>query len=60
MITDASAKNSAYPYWVAKGLILLSDISMQKNDIFNAKAALEAVQENFREDKEILKEVEEN
>lgn len=48
MITDASAKNSAYPYWVAKGLILLSDISMQKNDIFNAKAALEAVQENFR------------
>jgi tetratricopeptide (TPR) repeat protein len=59
MISDASAKNSAYPYWVAKGLILLSDISMQKNDIFNAKAALEAIQENFREDKEILKEVEE-
>ena len=59
MITDAGAKNNAYPYWVAKGLILLSDISMQKNDIFNAKAALEAVQENFREDTEILKEVEE-
>ena len=59
MITEASAKNSAYPYWVAKGLILLSDISMQKNDIFNARAALEAVQENFREDKAILKEVEE-
>lgn len=59
MISDASAKNSAYPYWVAKGLILLSDISMLKSDLFNAKAALEAVQENFQEDKEILKEVNE-
>ncbi len=58
MINDASSKNSAYPYWVAKGLLLLSDIYMQKNDIFNAKAALEAIKENYQEDKDILKEVE--
>ncbi len=57
MINDASSKNSAYPYWVAKGLLLLSEIYIQKNDIFNAKAALEAIKENYQEDQDILKEV---
>ncbi|MEZ4907048.1 MAG: hypothetical protein R2771_05275 [Saprospiraceae bacterium] len=59
MINDASTKNSAYPYWIAKGLILLADISIKKDDLFNAKAALEAVKENYTEDKSILTEVNE-
>ena len=57
MIQDANVKNSAYPYWVAKGLILMSDIFVGQKDLFNARAALEAVLENYKEDKGILKEV---
>ena len=57
MIQDANVKNSAYPYWVAKGLILMSDIFVAKKDLFNARAALEAVLENYKEDKSIIKEV---
>jgi len=57
MIKDANIKNSAYPYWVAKGLILTSDIFVSQNDLFNARAALEAVAENYKEDKGILNEV---
>jgi len=57
LIKEANIKNSAYPYWVAKGLILVSDIFVTQKDLFNARAALEAVKENYQEDKGILKEV---
>jgi TolA-binding protein len=53
---NANRQNSAYPYWVAKSLILLSDILVKKEDLFNARAALEATIENYQEDKEILTE----
>ncbi|HLF65758.1 MAG TPA: tetratricopeptide repeat protein [Saprospiraceae bacterium] len=53
---DANEKNANYPYWVAKSLILLSDIAVEKNDLFNAKAPLEAVIENFQGDATILQE----
>jgi len=53
---DAYKESSAYPYWVAKSLILLSDILVKEGDVFNAKAALEAVIENFGESEEILEE----
>ncbi|MBX2815565.1 MAG: tetratricopeptide repeat protein [Saprospiraceae bacterium] len=48
--------SGSYPFWVAKSLILLSDILVQKKDLFNAKAALEAMIENFSEDEELLTE----
>lgn len=57
LIKEGNSKNSAYPYWVAKGLILLSDIFIQSGDLFNARAALEAVEENYKEDKKIIKSV---
>ncbi|NND04782.1 MAG: tetratricopeptide repeat protein [Saprospiraceae bacterium] len=44
------SESGAYPYWVARSLILLSDILVEKQDYFNAKAALEAVIDNFTED----------
>lgn len=53
---ETVSNSTAYPYWVAKNLILLSDIFMHKKDIFNAKAALEAVIENFQETDEIATE----
>ena len=55
---NANMVNSAYPYWIAKSLILLSDILVKKGDLFNARAALEATIENYREDKELLNEAE--
>ncbi len=44
----------AYPDWVARSLILLSDIYVVKEDLFNAQAALEALIENFKSNEEIL------
>lgn len=52
---NAISQNSDYPYWVAKSMILLSDIFVDKNDLFNARAALEAVLENFKEDPALTK-----
>ncbi len=49
------SQSSAYPSWVARSLILLSDVLVKKQDFFNARAALEAVIDNFSEDTEILK-----
>ena len=53
---SANESNANYPYWVAKSLILLSDIAVEKNDLFNAKAPLEAVIENFQGDPTITQE----
>lgn len=53
---DANAHNANYPYWIAKSLILLSDIAVDKGDLFNAKAPLEAVIENFKGDATITAE----
>ncbi len=50
-----------YETWVAKGLMLLSDISFEQGDLFNARAALETLLENYKSDKnpEILSEARE-
>jgi hypothetical protein len=52
----ATQENSNYPYWVAKALILLSDIAVRRKDYFNAKAPLEAVIENFVGDAQLVRE----
>ena len=51
---EANDKNAAYPYWIAKSLLLLSDIYVNQNDLFNARAALEAIIENFSDDKDLI------
>lgn len=48
--------NSAYPYWVAKSVILLSDVLAEKGDLYNAKAVLEALLENYTEDPALVNE----
>lgn len=50
----ANEANAAYPFWIAKSLLLLSDIYVDRSDLFNARAALEAVIENFPDDKELI------
>lgn len=52
-VKQAIQQNADHPLWVAHCLILLSDIFVEKNDLFNARAALEAVLENYKEDPSI-------
>lgn len=42
-----NSESSGYPYWIAKSLLLMGDIYMDRDDLFNARAAIEAVVENF-------------
>lgn len=52
---EANKESSAYPYWVAKSVLLLSDILVEKGDLYNARAALEALLENYDEDPDIVR-----
>lgn len=54
MTLNANKESSAYPYWVAKSVILLADILAEQGDLYNARAALEALLENYREDQELI------
>jgi tetratricopeptide (TPR) repeat protein len=53
---EAARANVGYPFWVAKSLILLSDIQFKAGDLLNARAIIEAIIENFQGDETILKE----
>lgn len=53
-LINANRESSAYPYWVAKSVILLSDVLAEKGDLYNARAALEALLENYKEDQELI------
>jgi tetratricopeptide (TPR) repeat protein len=55
LIEAANDKNGSYATWIVKGLLLLSDIYIQRNDLLNARAAVEAIVENFKDDDELLK-----
>lgn len=44
------------PFWVARSILLLADIYMDKEDLINARAALEAVVDNFSNDEVLIKE----
>jgi tetratricopeptide (TPR) repeat protein len=51
---DAIRNNKSYSYWVAKSLILLSDIYVAQNSLLKARAALETVIENYQGDEDIV------
>jgi len=53
---NANRESAAHPYWVAKSIILLSDILAEKGDLFNARAALDALLNNYTGDQEIIDE----
>lgn len=55
----AYKESTAYPYWVAKSLILLADVLVIDEDYYNARAAVEAVIENYKDDADILKQANE-
>ena len=56
---NANKESSGYPFWVAKSVILLSDILREKGDLYNARAALEALLENYNGDQKLVNEARE-
>lgn len=55
-VREAYSKNGGYPRWVAKSLLLNAQILIKQKDVFNAKASVEAVIDNFAGDSEIIAE----
>ena len=51
---NSNKESSAFPYWVAKSVILLSDVLLKQNEIYNSRAALEALLENYKGDQELI------
>ena len=58
MLREGSRANSSYPFWMAKCVILLSDVYSEQGDFFRAKATLEALLANYTEDPDLVKEAE--
>ncbi|HMQ07988.1 MAG TPA: tetratricopeptide repeat protein [Saprospiraceae bacterium] len=58
IIPWVTEKKANYPQWVARTIILYAEIYIAKNDLFNARAALEAVIDNFKDDDSIRKDAE--
>ncbi|MCC6463619.1 MAG: tetratricopeptide repeat protein [Saprospiraceae bacterium] len=56
MVTNANQASAGYDNWIARNLILLSDIYADQGDKNSATAALEAVLENFKGDPVIVAE----
>ncbi|MGK0364527.1 MAG: tetratricopeptide (TPR) repeat protein [Saprospiraceae bacterium] len=46
--------NSGYPYWVARSMILLADSFAGKGDLFDARAVLEAMLEQYDGDPALI------
>jgi len=53
---NANEKNTNYSFWIAKSILLLSDVYMLRGDLLNARAAAEAVVENFKTDEKLVME----
>ena len=47
-VVDFTKKNTPYPYWLARGFILLSDIYIDKQEDFQAKQYLLSLQRNYK------------
>ncbi len=53
---NTNTQIQGYDYWLAKSVILLADIFVEKGDFFNARASLESIIENYTGDPELLQE----
>lgn len=51
---NSNKESAGFDYWIARSVILLSDINVEKGDLLNARAALEAVIDNYSTDKELV------
>jgi TolA-binding protein len=46
-IMDFISKNTPHQYWLAKSFILLSDVYLAKDDMFQAKHTLKSIIDNY-------------
>jgi len=46
-IMDFISKNTPHQYWLAQSFILLSDIYLKKNDLFQARHTLKSIVDNY-------------
>ncbi len=46
-IFDFAAQNTSQEYWLAKSFILLADVYLKKNDLFQAKHTLKSIIDNY-------------
>ncbi len=54
IVMKAHKESAGQEFWIAKSIILLSDILSKQGDLLNAKAALEAVTESYTESQELV------
>ena len=48
IIMSFTKQQTSHQYWLAKSLILLADINVKRNELFQAKQYLLALQKNYR------------
>ena len=46
----------AHPYWLVKSFILLADIYAEKGNLFQAKATLQSIVDNYKGDQKLMDE----
>lgn len=46
-IFDFASQNTSQEYWLAKSFIILADVYLQKNDLFQAKHTLKSIIDNY-------------
>lgn len=56
---DNNKAISGHPYWLVKSFILLSDIYVEEGNLFQAKATLQSVVDNYNGDQALLNEAKE-
>ena len=54
IVMKAHKESAGQAFWIAKSIILLSDILSKQGDLLNAKAALEAVTESYNDSQELV------
>jgi len=54
IVMKAHKESAGQEFWIAKSIILLSDILADQGDLLNAQAALEAVTESYTESPELV------
>jgi tetratricopeptide (TPR) repeat protein len=55
-IMDFISKNTPHQFWLAKSFILLSDVYLAKNDLFQARHTLKSIIDNYANEDDGIKE----
>ncbi|MCD6347567.1 MAG: tetratricopeptide repeat protein [Bacteroidales bacterium] len=56
-VLDFLDKNTSHQYWLARAYVLWSDIYLKKDDLFQAKATLQILDENYENNSDGIKQM---